>query len=254
MSQANLPNGFEPRECPDLVRLGRDNDGGYLASLNDVKASDFLLSMGVNHDWSFEVDFARHTDCNIHAYDASVGFRTLFTSAVKAIVTFRLCAAYQRLRNLVHYLIFFQGQRTHIRKFIGFDVKDYSLSLAEAIARAGSDKIFVKMDIEGWEYRTLDDLVDCVDFLKGAIIEFHDVDLHLDKIIEFIEKFDIELAHVHANNFATVSPEGIPLVLELTFSRHVSANRTSSSFPHSLDMPNCISLHEIEIGFERSLP
>ena len=69
--------------------------------------------------------------------------------------------------------------------------------------------------------------------------------------MEFIENFDIELAHVHANNFAPVNSDGIPLVLELTFSRHVSANKTTSTFPHFLDMPNCISLPEIGIGFER---
>lgn len=251
MNHAKLPNSFEPRECPDLVRLGRDNDGGYLVSQSDVEGSDFLLSMGVNHDWSFEVDFVRHTDCSIHAYDASIGLRTLFVSAVKAIVKLRLLAAYQRISNLAQYVIFFRGQRTHIRKFIGFNVKDYSLSLAEAIGQTGSAKVFVKMDIEGWEYRTLDHLINNANMLTGAVIEFHDADLHLNRIMEFIENFDIELAHIHVNNFASVNSEGIPLVLELTFSRHVSANRTTSTFPHLLDMPNCTSLREIGICFER---
>jgi len=38
------------------------------------------------------------------------------------------------------------------------------------------------MDIEGGEYRILDNLIKHQDKICGIVIEFHDIDLHLEKI------------------------------------------------------------------------
>ena len=52
--------------------------------------------------------------------------------------------------------------------------------------RIKSNKIFLKIDIEGSEYRILDDLIRYQDLIKGLVIEFHNIDLHMEKILNFI--------------------------------------------------------------------
>ena len=43
-------------------------------------------------------------------------------------------------------------------------------------------KIFLKIDIEGEEYRLLNDLIKNSDLLSGLVIEFHYVDININKI------------------------------------------------------------------------
>ena len=43
-----LPKEFKPGELYDLVRLGKNNDGGYLVCKNSVEISDFLISFYCN--------------------------------------------------------------------------------------------------------------------------------------------------------------------------------------------------------------
>lgn len=52
-----LSKYFKPKFSYDLVRIGKNNDGGYLIDFNSFKKSASLLSLGINDDWSFEKDF-----------------------------------------------------------------------------------------------------------------------------------------------------------------------------------------------------
>ena len=56
------------------------------------------------------------------------------------------------------------------------------------------------MDIEGSEYRVLNDLIKIKKKLIGLAIEFHDVDLNIEKILSFNKKIGLKLVNVHANN------------------------------------------------------
>tara|TARA_Y100001954_G_scaffold212397_1_gene240123 strand:+ start:203 stop:571 length:369 start_codon:yes stop_codon:yes gene_type:complete len=112
-----------------------------------------------------------------------------------------------------------------------------------------SKKLFLKMDIEGSEYRCLEAIIQNQEKICGLAIEFHDVDLHLDKINYFIKKFNLTLIHVHANNSSPVTSFGIPLVLELTFSRNCVSSPIETSLPHKLDAPNDPRKPEILLSF-----
>ena len=112
-----------------------------------------------------------------------------------------------------------------------------------------AEKLFLKMDIEGSEYRCLGAIIQNQDKICGLAIEFHDVDLHLDKIYHFIEELNLSLIHVHANNSSPVTPLGIPLVLELTFSRNCEFTTQVTSLPHKLDQPNDPRIPEISLSF-----
>ena len=67
-----LPNFLKFKQAKDLIRIGKNNDGGYLISEKDLKKSDFLLSLGICDDWSFESDFLEKNNVPLHAYDASL--------------------------------------------------------------------------------------------------------------------------------------------------------------------------------------
>ena len=77
---------------------------------------------------------------------------------------------------------------------------------------------FFKNRYRGIEYRILDDLINNSKSIVGIAIEFHDVDLHLEKS-RAIEKIDLDLVHIHANNYSKPNIQGIPTAIELTFAR-----------------------------------
>jgi len=45
---------FKPKHNYLLERIGKENDGGYLINPNAILKSDYLLSIGIFDDWSFE--------------------------------------------------------------------------------------------------------------------------------------------------------------------------------------------------------
>ena len=49
-----FPNDLKPKGSFDLIRIGNDNDGGYLVDKNSVLKSKSLIAMGISTDWSFE--------------------------------------------------------------------------------------------------------------------------------------------------------------------------------------------------------
>lgn len=77
------------------------------------------------------------------------------------------------------------------------------VSLEDALQIAKFEKdVFLKIDIEGAEYRILDQIVENRDKLSGLVMEFHDIDIHEEKIGSFLDamKEDFVLVHFHPNN------------------------------------------------------
>ena len=50
---------LKPKHTYDLIRLGQDNDGGYIVEKQSTKKSKNLVSFGLADDWSFEKDFKK---------------------------------------------------------------------------------------------------------------------------------------------------------------------------------------------------
>ena len=111
--------------------------------------------------------------------------------------------------------------------------------------------VFLKIDIEGSEYEILEDLINEQARFTGMVIEFHDCDLHLDRIEAFIESVRMPIVNVHANNFEKLNGDALPRVLELSFSSSVDPSVDSyvATLPHSLDMPNNPDEEEISLEF-----
>jgi len=48
---------LRPINWKNLIRVGKDNDGGYVIPYEIISKTDVLLSYGINKDWSFEKYF-----------------------------------------------------------------------------------------------------------------------------------------------------------------------------------------------------
>ncbi|PHX89638.1 MAG: hypothetical protein CK535_01035 [Pelagibacteraceae bacterium] len=238
--RAYLPSFFSFNQAKDLVRIGKQNDGGYLVSISDIEKSNILISFGIADDWSFESDFAKYNDIEVVAYDASLNFRSLLKRMI--IETIKNPLNFYGIKKLFSYKKFFKGKRKHIKKFLGLNTSnEMYCTLLEALNEGNNKKNFLKIDIEGSEYRFLDDIVANEEKITGIVIELHDCDIHLSQIERFVKNLNkrgLYLVHIHANNYAPIRlDDGLPLVLELTFSRHAKFSN-SFKLPHKLDMPN----------------
>jgi hypothetical protein len=257
--KAILPKFFHYYTGNDLIRIGRNHDGGYLIAKVDIEKSDLLISFGISDDWSFERDFVKNKKVPLFAYDYSIGKKIFLKKIIISILkVYKINDILNWPKNLLHsievffsYIFFFTGNKKHIKKFVALDTKGINLSVSQIFDTLKNSNIFLKIDIEGNEYRILDALLKYSNRLTGIAIEFHDCDLHLSKIQKFIKNINLNLSHIHANNFGDITPtHKLPLTLELTFSKNSkSMNRTI--LPHMLDMPNDKLKKEINIEIEK---
>jgi hypothetical protein len=252
MIEVRLPTDLAQSPCNDLIRLGRDHDGGYLVSGADVLAAECLVGLGLSDDWSFEADFARINDCPVFAYDASVGSRVFLSRVLRALRhPGRHRNIARRMAVWVGYLQFFRGHRLHLRSFVAAEPGPRTVTFDDVAGRVDGRRVFLKVDIEGAEYGILDDITALSGQLTGLVIEFHDCHTLLDRVRKFVSQIGLTLVHVHANNHGQPSEAGIPDTMELTFSAG-TPNRPGSSgqlLPHALDQPNKAGTPEQAVRF-----
>ena len=147
---------------------------------------------------------------------------------------------------------YFSGNRQHIQKFVGLKHAPGFVSLHsvfDKIAELGLGRPFLKIDIEGSEYRILDDLTLNSKLISGLVIEFHECDLHLERIMDFVKSTSLHLIHIHPNNYSPLSDEDLPLVLEFSFSSSMP-NSKQATIPNKLDMPNAPKRDEYALTFK----
>lgn len=252
LPNVTLPAVLKPRQTASLIRLGRAHDGGYLVDERDIAATDVLLGFGIRDDWSFEEDFVGRKPVNVYAFDPTISERAFFAGFLKAIPRiYRPGLAARRYRTWAGFKRFFSGGNRHFARYVGKTSLASAVSLAEIMADLdlpASSKIFLKVDIEGSEYRILEEMIDLADRMSGAVIEFHDVDLHLERIEAFVKRFPLSLCHVHGNNFSPLSPGGVPLTIECSFTSQQGAD-APLALPHRLDMPNDPAAAEYALTF-----
>jgi hypothetical protein len=118
---------------PKIIRLGRDNDGGYLI-LDNKKNYKYLLSFGISDDVSFEKDFSKkYSESKIFCFDPSINFlpETIPNAIFHKIgLDSKTGINYKKLIDVL--------------KLIGIEENDYR-------------NTFLKIDIEGYEWPVLSD-------------------------------------------------------------------------------------------------
>jgi hypothetical protein len=232
-------SAFRPVQLRDLVRLGRDNDGGYVVSERVCGATQMVLGLGISTDWSFEAAFhARNPAVRVIGVDGSVSaqvFRRMAKARAAAALRGLLGLRYRAMRfeisearellRLARDLESFFGRNGGFReRFITADESPCSITWQSLIAEVpagvrNAGGVFVKMDIEGAEYEVLPEVLRDASSLSGMIVEFHDCDVQWDSFAALMElaKRDFAIVHVHGNNWRPLIPGStIPTTLEVT--------------------------------------
>jgi hypothetical protein len=257
-------------EAPDLIRLGGENDGGYVVSREAIRNASLLLSFGVSKDWKFEREVQKiRPGITIWAYDHTVGPKTFLNIAFFAWATSLLrllCLNRREARKhvkrwltAIDYFIFFNGPVRHIQKRVWYNTDRGSASISDIIASAShypKHSLFAKIDIEGSEYRILPEIADHAELFSGLVVEFHDIDITgalFNEIISGLSK-EFYLVHIHGNNYVDLSiNHDFPNAVEITWTHKrlftTAPKPFTGSFPRKgLDAPNNPDAEEIEIN------
>lgn len=255
-----LPKQFKPRHKYNLIRIGRNNDGGYLVEKDSISKSNSLVSFGIGLDWSFEKDFFNYRKIPIHCYDHTLKYSYIKKFSKNSLFSllkpsmWKLNVFRELKKNIFlykDYKNFFKGNIIHFRTAIGIGFR--RIRLKEIFDRIKQPPIFLKIDIEGSEYRILEEIIELQDFICGIVIEFHNIDLHEDKILSFINNFKLKLVHVHAQNPGGeqyLTESGDPTQLEMTFSNVENFLDINPQVPHNLDQVSDSRFKEINLYFK----
>jgi hypothetical protein len=220
---------FTVYECPHpKFRVGRDYDGGYvIASLPGTY--DLCLSGGVLDDISFEEHFVTIYPVACYAFDGTVdGIET---------------------KN-IHF----------VKKNLAAETTDTTTNLREYMVDASN--VFLKLDIEGHEFRLLPAMIERGDIkkVKQLVLEIHTpADIHLapdyyyglsditdDLMFNTMKDLAAThtIVHFHANNappMQRIEDVDVPHVFELTLIRndYVAQRRLNPEpFPTRIDRKN----------------
>ena len=212
----------------EKMRLGRNNDGGYV--ICDIQNINYnlLLSCGISDDISFEEDFCnKYNTTACYAFDGTIENITISN---KNISFFK-----QNINN------YNDDKNTNLHSTIEM-----------------FDNIFLKMDIEGYEIPWINSLnVKQLNKFSQIVIEFH-----FPFSYKEVHAFDILnethiLVHFHGNNCCGVRNHkgvNIPNVFECTYvhKRHYSPPYIFNTdvIPGVLDMNNLSNINEIIIDYE----
>jgi hypothetical protein len=247
-----LSNKLKPNYKYDLIRIGNNADGGYLVEKNSYNKTDFLIGLGINDDWSFEKKFNKP----FIGVDNQISFKFLFKKLLSTLIKFYTPNG---LRNIINYfkkiIYYLNNNKNFINAFVSnYNSNDNSIISLEWIiknyCKKSNKNIFLKMDIEGSEYRILEEIIKYQDLFTGIVIEFHDIDLHFKKIEKFVDSLGLSLVHIHPNNYGGIDKNGDPLVVEITFANSPKPLSNIIELPHNLDKPNNINLNEINLKFK----
>ena len=82
-----LPQFLNIKKNYELVRFGKDNDGGYLIEKNSILNSEILISAGISWDFSFEEDYLIKVNKKVYCYDHTLNFKHYFTTWMLIFLT-----------------------------------------------------------------------------------------------------------------------------------------------------------------------
>ena len=225
--------------CSDLIRVGRDKDGGYILPSRLLSCTNSLISGGIYTDWSFEEEFISRA--NIKSFflvdrDSSV------SSQYAKLIDYLKEKNVSRFSKIFQFIHFFYNvprlfliRRKFSKKFIdayltcsnSINVQEDKMtslpSLLKRLSQKGDDSkaIFLKLDIEGSEWEIIDDIISLAPFLTGLALEVHDLDempKQLDNLINSLSDNGLKIVHVHPNNAGGFCKgTSLPRLLEITF-------------------------------------
>jgi len=216
------------------IRLGNNYDGGYV--LCDVdEPYDCYISAGVSDEESFSRDFIikyNMNKSNCFAFDGTIqDYPYVYT---KNITFFK--------KNISDF-------NDHGHTDLSFLLNKYN-------------NIFLKMDIEGGEYKWIKSVSEeMLQNIKQIVIEFHGIcddayEFRFQDKLKCFEKLNRThyILHIHANNYGPVLFSSVPSVIELTYVNKRYFKNEPEFNKHflpinNLDFPNNIYSEDIDLSY-----
>lgn len=230
---------LQPYDVKDLIRIGRDRDGGYLTTQRAVDAAETLLAMGLGPEWSFEQRwkelFPRHT---VHIYDGTNPMEFYSPEEISA------------------YRAFFNGVcAVHHQKNVGATSTSEIASFAECLANTGCDQVFLKCDIEGAEYEFIPELVKYAKHVTGIVFEMHWCNNNFQRFAQAMQLLNTEykVVHFHGNSYTPNGWYGLTDAMEVSLVRKDLCPETelrTKVFMPDLDSPSIPNGSEWEYYFD----
>lgn len=267
MTSSTLPtslNFLRPVVIEDLKRYGNQFDGGYVLPKSSIEKIDAMISMGINDDWSLEKQISIISPkLHIDAYDHTIGRRKFKRELRQELYKFLLFRS-SLLRLIRKFLVFynygnfFKGNVTHYPNRVYNRINyQYDITIDNIFSKLPLDSknIFLKMDIEGGEYRTLESIIPYAGRIELLAIEFHDTYPFREKFSGLIKELQeyFSIVHIHGNNDAGIAEDGLPETLEITMIRKSNIHepdRYRNSLPLAgLDAPNGQELPDLIMNF-----
>jgi hypothetical protein len=225
-------------EISDLMRLGPNQDSGYVVSFPALIASDVLYNYGVGNEYRFEKEYAQmFQNKNVKMFDPTIGSFAVYEPNIS----------------------FFEDGI--------FVYENNNTSFEKHLKHFGDEdkNVFLKFDIEGCEYDFLNSINK--NYLKnvvGIVGEFHwlfdkkNKNALINILTTTLDNFDI--VHIHGNNHGPmldpIADEledfKLPSTIELSFIRkdlNTCSNYVDRNYPIiGLDWPNSLSLPDQEFS------
>jgi len=224
----------------NFIRLGKDNDGGYVIPIELIEVTDVLMGYGISDDISFERDFTKRYNKTSYGFDC--GIKNIETGDLNC-----------------HFLSECIGTSDYLYNNQVLSGKISSFSEQRQRLKLINKKILIKMDIEGAEYEVIDDILKYSKDITGIVIEIHHIknSMFQEKILNLLYSIDQNfiLVHLHGNNGYCEAVYNIPNTIELSYINKnlVDYYQISSNQKHPLPIDQPCIKYKPDCEFEIKL-
>mgnify|MGYP001328706078 FL=1 len=255
-----LPHIFKPFRSNkyNLLRVGPRKDGGYIIDRRVIKKSKTVITCGLNDDWEFEKNYLKmNPESKIIAYDHTVNkqfWKKRFKKDFIALILLKKITI-NKILDIFKYIDykFFFKRNIHISKKVVLNKKNTNeISIKEILDK--KKNVILKIDIEGDEYKILNDINNEQNKINLLLVEFHDISKNMQKIKNFLNKSKFKIIHLHGNNYGGVDKFNNPNVIEVTLinSKKFTVNKKKSTQKYpilGLDFKNLKRREDIKLKF-----
>jgi hypothetical protein len=199
-----LKKALTPYAIPyEKRRFGRQGDGGYVVFMHRLEEIADVFSYGINDDVSFDLDFTKYSNAQIHMFDHTISSLPTYHRQ------FKLYKEPGSLGTCIKHITDITSNHSSNKR----------------------NKLFLKMDIEGHEWNIFKYLpMDFLTQFEQMVIEFHNLEFMQNHVFGFIDLTQADMAavferinsqfylgHIHGNNCGGI--KDVPNTIECTYIR-----------------------------------